>query len=76
MDTSIKNHLSRQDEILQDLQNTVLVLKTQAQRIGGEVETQNKMLDDLEDVVDTTSSKVTRTTKKIDKVSKGFFRFW
>jgi len=57
----------QQDEILDEMSEVLDRLKNQSEHIGGELETQNKILTNLEEEVDEANDKTKSALKKIER---------
>ncbi|GAA6012012.1 hypothetical protein JCM10207_003460 [Rhodosporidiobolus poonsookiae] len=62
--------VQQQDRTLTDISGTVGLLRQQAQLMGREVLEQNAMLEDLDDRVDRTTSRLEKAQRKMDKFIK------
>ncbi|XP_065197854.1 syntaxin-6-like [Sycon ciliatum] len=60
--------MERQDEQLEMVGQSVKVLRNMGEQIGGELETQNQMLDEFGDEIDQTQSKLDSTLMRMEKV--------
>uniref|UniRef100_A0A7S2GGH2 t-SNARE coiled-coil homology domain-containing protein n=1 Tax=Octactis speculum TaxID=3111310 RepID=A0A7S2GGH2_9STRA len=70
-----KDYLEEQDQSLEQLSDSVLRLGHMSLEIGKEIETQNKMISDLDDDMDTAVTSldiVTAKTKELIKKTGGF----
>ncbi|GAA5913931.1 uncharacterized protein JCM6883_000123 [Sporobolomyces salmoneus] len=59
--------MEQQDRTLTDIAGTVNLLREQARVIGTEVYDQNRMIDELDQHVDSTSSRLAKAQRKMDK---------
>ncbi|GAA5961838.1 hypothetical protein JCM3765_004091 [Sporobolomyces pararoseus] len=62
--------MEQQDRTLTDIAGTVNLLREQARVIGTEVHEQNTMIDELDQHVDSTSSRLAKAQRKMDKFMK------
>lgn len=60
--------LKEQDESLEELSLSIKRLKEISHQIGSKLETQNKLIDSVQNDVEATTGKVVATTKKIKEV--------
>lgn len=66
----INTGLAEQDEMIDQLHDVVGRLKNVAIAIGDEIDTQDKLLDELDDAVDKTASNLRHNVKKVEKLEK------
>jgi t-SNARE complex subunit (syntaxin) len=67
---AIRNQLTKQDQILDDLAPLVVCMKTQANNIGQEVDSQNRIIDEVDGDVEKAQGKLKRAQSKLGKVSE------
>ena len=70
--------MRKQDTQLQEVGATVGVLSTMGRTIADELDDQNRLLDEMESEIETTTERLKRTIDKVDKVlaiSKGAFPY-
>ena len=68
--------MKSQDTQLGEVGQTIGVLTTMGRAIGDELEDQNRLLDEMESEIESTTQRLKRTIDKVDKVlaiSKGLF---
>lgn len=68
--------LEDQDRGLDALAKVISRQKDIALRIGDEVETQNEIIDDLADAMDTTDARINSTTRRVNEVSEADSTCW
>ena len=65
-----KQIIKEQDNSLDNLSKTISRQKEIAIRIGGEVERQNEILDDIGDMMESTNTRMGQTTRGVEEVSR------